>query len=74
MAIILISHELSEIGKYVDEVAVMYKGKIVEKQKTKDFFGAPKHPYSKLLLNSVINKAKFTGRFYEGGGNEDGDR
>lgn len=73
MALILISHELSEIERYVDEVAVMYKGKIVEKQKTKGFFEDPNHPYSKQLLKSVINKATFTGRFYEGGGIEGGD-
>lgn len=73
MAIILISHELSKIEKYVDEVAVMYKGKIVEKQNAKDFFESPKHPYSNLLLKSVINKATFTGRFYEGELSEEKD-
>ncbi len=73
MALILISHELSKIERYVDEVAVMYKGKIVEKQNTEDFFNAPKHPYSNLLIKSVINKEKFTGRFYEGKGSEEKD-
>lgn len=73
MALILISHELSKIERYVDEVAVMYKGKIVEKQNTEEFFNAPKHPYSNLLIKSVINKEKFTGRFYEGKGSEEKD-
>ena len=73
MALILISHELSKVESYVDEVAVMYRGKIVEKQNTEEFFKAPKHPYSNLLIKSVINKETFTGRFYEGEGNEEKD-
>lgn len=39
----------------------------------KSFFESPKHPYSNLLLKSVINKATFTGRFYEGELSEEKD-
>jgi oligopeptide/dipeptide ABC transporter ATP-binding protein len=36
-----------------DEVAIMYAGQIVEVGEAVDFFPAPLHPYSKMLMDSV---------------------
>lgn len=50
MAIIFISHDLAVINEIADEVAVMYKGEIVEQGPAKSLFENPQHPYTKGLL------------------------
>ena len=50
MAMIFISHDLGVIAEIADDVAVMYKGNIVEQGAAKDIFTNPKHPYTKGLL------------------------
>ncbi len=50
MAMIFISHDLAVISEIADEVAVMYKGKVVEHEPVKQLFETPKHPYTKGLL------------------------
>jgi len=48
-----ISHDLAVIRHMSDRVAVMYKGCLVEEGTTEDIFTAPRHPYTRLLLDSV---------------------
>lgn len=48
-----ISHDLSTVEHFCDRVAVMYLGEIVEIAPTKELFSNPKHPYTKVLLNSI---------------------
>ena len=50
MAMIFISHDLAVIREIADEVAVMYKGNIVEQGPAKYLFEFPEHPYTKGLL------------------------
>ncbi|AOM75802.1 ABC transporter ATP-binding protein [Pedobacter steynii] len=50
MAMIFISHDLAVIREIADEVAVMYKGNIVEQGPAKYVFELPEHPYTKGLL------------------------
>ncbi|HJN06119.1 MAG TPA: ABC transporter ATP-binding protein [Bacteroidales bacterium] len=50
MGLLFISHDLGVISEIVDEVAVMYKGRIVESGKIKQVFEHPKHPYTIGLL------------------------
>jgi peptide/nickel transport system ATP-binding protein len=50
MAMIFISHDLAVVREIADEVAVMYKGEIVEQGPAKVLFETPKHPYTKGLL------------------------
>jgi peptide/nickel transport system ATP-binding protein len=50
MAMIFISHDLGVISEIADDVAVMYKGKIVEQGTVEELFHYPKHPYTKGLL------------------------
>lgn len=50
MAMIFISHDLAVIREIADEVAVMYKGNIVEQGPAKHLFESPEHPYTKGLL------------------------
>ncbi|MFW0718024.1 ABC transporter ATP-binding protein [Pedobacter sp. N23S346] len=50
MAMIFISHDLGVVNEIADEVAVMYKGEIVEQGTAKSIFENPQHPYTKGLL------------------------
>ncbi len=50
---ILITHDIATSSELADEVAMMYAGQIVEVGDAQDFFPAPLHPYSKMLMDSV---------------------
>jgi peptide/nickel transport system ATP-binding protein len=50
MSMIFISHDLGVIANIADQVAVMYKGKIVESGTTAKIFHQAEHPYTKGLL------------------------
>jgi peptide/nickel transport system ATP-binding protein len=53
MAMILITHDLGIVSRTVDRVAVMYAGEIVETGRTADVLKAPRHPYTRALLDSI---------------------
>src|SRR5689334_3872267 len=53
MAIMLITHNLGVVAEMADDVVVMYLGRVVEQGKVDDIFHAPKHPYTKALLQSI---------------------
>ena len=53
MAILLITHDLGVVAEMVDEVAVMYGGKIVERGPVTETFATPQHPYTEALLRSI---------------------
>lgn len=50
MSILFITHDLGVIADIADEVVVMYRGNIVENEKSQTLFSNPKHPYTKGLL------------------------
>ena len=50
---LFISHDLGVVQHMCDEIAVMYMGKIVEQADRDSFFAAPRHPYSRALLQAV---------------------
>jgi peptide/nickel transport system ATP-binding protein len=52
-AVVMITHDLGVIAETVDEVAVMYAGRIVERASTETIFRAPEHPYTWGLLKSI---------------------
>ncbi len=53
MAVVIITHNLGLVARYVDRVNVMYAGKLVEAGPTDLVFSEPKHPYTIGLLSSV---------------------
>jgi oligopeptide/dipeptide ABC transporter ATP-binding protein len=53
MAILLITHDLGVVAEMVDEVAVMYAGRVVERGPVADIFSSPQHPYTEALLDSI---------------------
>ncbi|GMR14568.1 MAG: ABC transporter ATP-binding protein [Gammaproteobacteria bacterium] len=50
IAFLFISHDLAVIRQIADEVAVMYRGQLLEHSPADMFFSRPAHPYSKALL------------------------
>ncbi|NNE43031.1 MAG: ABC transporter ATP-binding protein [Gemmatimonadetes bacterium] len=50
MSILFITHDLGVISEIADDVAVMFRGEIVEYGPVLDIFENPKHPYTKGLL------------------------
>ncbi len=50
MGILLITHDLSLVADVADEIAVMYKGELVEKGNAKEVLNNPQHLYTKALL------------------------
>jgi peptide/nickel transport system ATP-binding protein len=63
-AIILIGHDMGLMAQFVDKVAVMYAGRLVEVSTVRDMFTNPKHPYAQALIRSLPsleNKGVFQG-------------
>lgn len=53
LSIILISHALGTVKNFVDRVYVMYAGTIVEEGPTNQVFNDPRHPYTRMLIDSI---------------------
>lgn len=63
-AVILIGHDMGLMAQFVDRVAVMYAGRLVENSPVRDMFVQPKHPYAQALISSLPsleNKGVFQG-------------
>ncbi|WP_083982521.1 ABC transporter ATP-binding protein [Devosia soli] len=54
-AVILIGHDMGLMAQAVDQVAVMYAGRLVEMSSVREMFTDPKHPYSQALISSLPN-------------------
>ncbi|MEO7255219.1 MAG: oligopeptide/dipeptide ABC transporter ATP-binding protein [Casimicrobium sp.] len=50
---LFISHNLQVVHHIADRVGVMYLGRLVEIGDKKEVFGAPQHPYTRMLLDAI---------------------
>ena len=58
---IFISHDLAVVENLCDRVAVMYLGRVVEYAPRSELFSRPRHPYTRVLLDSVPVKGSKAG-------------
>ncbi len=53
LAYLFISHDLSVVRHFADDVMVMYLGRMVETGPAAQVFATPRHPYTKALLSAT---------------------
>ena len=53
VSFVFISHDLSTIASFADEIVVLYAGRVVEQGATDHVLSPPYHPYTRLLISSV---------------------
>jgi oligopeptide/dipeptide ABC transporter ATP-binding protein len=62
LALIFITHNLGIVARMCDKVAVMYAGRIIESGPVRTIFGAPAHPYTRALIESIPRLGEANGR------------
>ena len=58
MAVLFITHDLGVVAEIADRVAVMYAGEVVEVGTADEIFSAPRHPYTKALLETLPHNGR----------------
>ena len=53
MALLLITHNLGVVARYVERINIMYAGRVIEHGSATEIFEKPSHPYTVGLLNSI---------------------
>jgi len=61
VSVLLITHDLGVVGELATEVAIMYAGRIVERAAVARLLRAPRHPYTRALLDAVPRVGDGTG-------------
>ncbi len=72
LTLVLISHSLYAVHYLCASITVMYRGRIIEESPAARFFEGPRHPYSRLLLDSMpaLGSTRGTGSSREERGRE----
>ena len=53
LSLLFIGHDLEVIRFIANDIAVMHRGRIVERAGTKQVLDEPKHPYSRSLISAI---------------------
>jgi peptide/nickel transport system ATP-binding protein len=59
LAVLLITHDMGVVRNTADEVAVMYRGEIIEQAGVEEFFHNPKEEYSRRLIDALPDLTRF---------------
>jgi len=71
-SIVFVSHNLAVVRRLCERVLVMYLGRVVEEGPTEEVFRRPRHPYTRMLLESVplldpaLERARLAGQAVQG--------
>ena len=57
MAVLLVTHNFGVVADICGRVAVMRQGSVVETGTTDELFAAPQHPYTRRLLDSILDES-----------------
>lgn len=57
-AVVLITHDLGVLAQTCDRVVVLYGGIVAEEADVFDLFDAPRHPYTKALLETLPRRGR----------------
>lgn len=52
-AVILIGHDMGLMAQFVDRLGIMYAGRLVEVAPIADIIASPRHPYTRMLIESL---------------------
>jgi peptide/nickel transport system ATP-binding protein len=56
-SVLLIGHDMGLIAQFADTVGVLYAGRLVEHGPVDDILAAPRHPYTRMLIDSLPDLA-----------------
>ncbi|MCZ2840154.1 dipeptide/oligopeptide/nickel ABC transporter permease/ATP-binding protein [Modestobacter sp. VKM Ac-2985] len=57
MAILMVTHNFGVVADICDRIAVMQQGRIVETGEVEAVFRDPQHPYTRMLLDSILDES-----------------
>jgi peptide/nickel transport system ATP-binding protein len=52
-AVVLVGHDMGLMAQFAHRIGVMYAGRLVEIGPVRDIFADPRHPYTRLLIDSL---------------------
>jgi oligopeptide/dipeptide ABC transporter ATP-binding protein len=55
LALVFVSHDLAVVRQVCEQLAVMYTGRLVETGPTERLLGEPHHPYTRGLLDAIVD-------------------
>ncbi|MFZ4285876.1 dipeptide ABC transporter ATP-binding protein [Variovorax sp. HJSM1_2] len=61
-AVLFITHDMGVVAQMADDVAVMWRGQLVEQGPVEQIFNAPQHPYTRALLSAVPKLGSLRGQ------------
>jgi peptide/nickel transport system ATP-binding protein len=50
---LIVTHDVGVVAEVAHRMAVMYGGRVVEHGPTREILGAPRHPYTRALINAI---------------------
>jgi peptide/nickel transport system ATP-binding protein/oligopeptide transport system ATP-binding protein len=53
MSMVLVTHDMGVVARMADRITVMYAGRVCETASARTIFAAPRHPYTRALLESM---------------------